>query len=69
MVDVIVDLQSDDPKAVETTLLYDMSMMYCFGSKERDKQEWHDIILGAGYSGYKICPARVGVDSVIELYP
>ena len=67
--DIIVDLESDDREAVETSLLSDISMMCCLGSKERNKQEWHDIILAAGYSGYKIGTARLGVDSVIELYP
>ena len=69
MVDIIIDLESDDPKAVETSLIWDINMMCCFRSKERNKQEWHDIIMGAGYSGYKICPDRLGVDAVIELYP
>jgi trans-resveratrol di-O-methyltransferase len=69
VVDIIIDLESDDPKAVETSLIWDINMMCCAGSKERYKHEWHDIILGAGYSSYKICPARLGVDAVIELYP
>ncbi|XP_078150590.1 trans-resveratrol di-O-methyltransferase-like [Carex rostrata] len=69
VVDIIIDLESDDPKEVETSLLFDIDMMCCFGSKERYKKEWHDIILASGYSDYKIYPARVGTDAVIELYP
>ena len=67
--DIITDLESDDPEAAETYLLYDLRMMCFLGSKERNKQEWHDIIMGAYYSGYKICPARLGTDAVMELYP
>ncbi|KAJ4799084.1 O-methyltransferase family protein [Rhynchospora pubera] len=69
VVDIVIDLENSDTKAVETSLLYDISMMSIHGSKERNKQEWHDIILGADYSGYKIYPAQLGVNSVIELYP
>ncbi|KAJ3707795.1 hypothetical protein LUZ61_011500 [Rhynchospora tenuis] len=67
--DIIVDLDNNDPKAIETGLLVDISMMSIYGAKERNKQEWHDIILGAGYSDYKIYPARLGAYCVIELYP
>ena len=69
VVDIVLDLETDDPKVVETGLLLDIGMMCCFGSKERKKQEWHDIIVGAGYSDYKIGSARLGPDAVIELYP
>ncbi|KAJ3707800.1 hypothetical protein LUZ61_011505 [Rhynchospora tenuis] len=69
VIDIILDSENDDPKAVETSLLLDISMMCLHGSQERNKQEWHDIILGAGYSGYKIYPVQLGVYSVIELCP
>ncbi|KAJ3707802.1 hypothetical protein LUZ61_011507 [Rhynchospora tenuis] len=69
VVDIVIGLESNDPKTTETSLIFDISMMGLFGSKERNKQEWHDIILDAGYSGYKIYPAQLGVNSVIELYP
>ncbi|KAJ3698436.1 hypothetical protein LUZ61_002141 [Rhynchospora tenuis] len=69
VVDIVIDFENNDTKATETSLLYDISMMSIHGSKERNKQEWHEIILGAGYSGYKIYPVQLGVNSVIELYP
>ncbi|KAJ4766112.1 O-methyltransferase [Rhynchospora pubera] len=68
VVDIVIDLENNDTKAVETSLLYDISMM-CIHGKERNKHEWHDIIFGAGYSGYKIYPIKLGVNSVMELYP
>jgi trans-resveratrol di-O-methyltransferase len=69
IVDIIQDFENNNPKAIETGLLMDMFMMCCHGSKERNKQDWHDLILGAGYSGYKIHPTQLGVDCVMELYP
>ncbi|KAJ4813408.1 O-methyltransferase [Rhynchospora pubera] len=68
-VDIIIGLESNDPIATETSLLHDISMMVLFGSKERNKQEWHDIIIRAGYSDYKIYPVQLGIYSVVELYP
>jgi len=69
IVDIIQDFESNNPKATETGLLFDMLMMSSHGSKERTKQEWHDVILAAGYSDYKIYPTQLGVDCVMELYP
>ncbi|XP_078166127.1 trans-resveratrol di-O-methyltransferase-like [Carex rostrata] len=69
IVDIIQDFKNNNPKATETGHLFDILMMSCHGSKERNKQEWHEIILGAGYSGYKIHPTQLGVDCVMELYP
>ncbi|KAJ4810793.1 O-methyltransferase [Rhynchospora pubera] len=69
VVDIIIGFESNDQKTIETSLLFDISMMGLFGSKERNKQDWHGIIIGAGYSDYKIYPDQLGVNSVIELYP
>ncbi|XP_078166969.1 trans-resveratrol di-O-methyltransferase-like [Carex rostrata] len=69
VVDIIQDFENNNPKATETGFLFDILMMCCHGAKERNKQEWHDLILGAGYSGYKVYPTRLGVDCVLELYP
>ncbi|KAF3341679.1 trans-resveratrol di-O-methyltransferase-like protein [Carex littledalei] len=68
IVDIILDFENNNPKATETGLLFDIYMMCAQGS-ERNKQEWHDLIIGAGYSGYTIYPTRLGVDCVMELYP
>jgi O-methyltransferase domain len=70
IVDIVQDMEDNNPKATETGFLFDMLMMLSHGSKERSKQEWHDLILDAGYSGYKMYgSARLGVDSVKKLYP
>ncbi|XP_078167654.1 trans-resveratrol di-O-methyltransferase-like [Carex rostrata] len=69
VVDIIQDFENNNPKATETGLLFDILMMTSHGSKERTKQEWHDLIIGAGYSGYTFYPTRLGIDCVMELYP
>jgi O-methyltransferase domain len=67
---IVVDIihGDNDLQSTETGFLFDILMMSCRGSKERCKQEWHDIILSAGYSGYEVHPA-LGVHSVMELFP
>ncbi|KAJ1701063.1 hypothetical protein LUZ63_000842 [Rhynchospora breviuscula] len=69
VVDIVIGFENNDPKSAETSLFFDISMMGLVGSRERNKQEWHDIIVRAGYSDYKICPVQLGVYSVVELYP
>ncbi|KAJ1692664.1 hypothetical protein LUZ63_009362 [Rhynchospora breviuscula] len=69
VVEMVLDAETDDSKETETKLIYNLSLLFFFGSKERTKKEWHDLILGAGYSDYKIYPARMPLYSVIELYP
>ncbi|KAJ4758352.1 O-methyltransferase family protein [Rhynchospora pubera] len=69
VVDIIIGFESNDPKTTETSLLFDITMMGLVGSKERSKQEWHDIIIRSGYSDYKFYPVQLGIYSVIELYP
>lgn len=67
IMDIVVDSESDVPKAAETSLLFDLNMMVLFNGKERDEQEWKNIFHEAGYSRYKIYQT-VGVGSIIELY-
>ncbi|KAJ4806340.1 O-methyltransferase family protein [Rhynchospora pubera] len=69
IVEMILDVETDAPKETETKLIYNLSLLFFFGSNERTKKEWHDLILRAGYSDYKIYPARMPLYSVIELYP
>ncbi|KAJ3691215.1 hypothetical protein LUZ61_020379 [Rhynchospora tenuis] len=69
VVEIVLDAETDDSKETETKLIYNLCLMFQFGGKERTKKEWHDLILGAGYSDYKIYPARMPLYSVIELYP
>ncbi|XP_078162229.1 trans-resveratrol di-O-methyltransferase-like [Carex rostrata] len=67
IMDIVVNMESDVPKAAETSLLFDLSMMILFNGKERDEQEWKNIFREVGYSQYKLYPT-VGVGSIIELY-
>jgi len=69
IMDIITDFENKNTKATETDFLINIYMMCATGSKERNKQEWHDLIIGAGYSGYTIYPTRVGNNCVMELYP
>jgi O-methyltransferase domain len=64
--DIVVNSESDLPKAAETSLLFDLNMMVLFNGKERDEQEWKNIFHEVGYSHYKIYPT-LGVGSIIEL--
>jgi trans-resveratrol di-O-methyltransferase len=68
VVDMILDEEIGDEKATETNLMFNLHMM-SVGAKERTKKEWHDAILSAGYSSYKMYPARMSLYSIIELYP
>ncbi|KAJ4810796.1 O-methyltransferase [Rhynchospora pubera] len=69
VIDLVIDVETHDSIETETKLLSNFSMMSLVGGKERTKKEWHDLILNAGFSDYKICPARMPLYSVIELYP
>ncbi|KAJ3679673.1 hypothetical protein LUZ60_017684 [Juncus effusus] len=68
IMDKVVGLESDVPKAGETSLFFDMVMMVVNDGKERDEQEWKNIIDGAGYSHYKIYPTY-SVCAIIEIFP
>ncbi|KAJ4812223.1 O-methyltransferase [Rhynchospora pubera] len=68
VVDMILDAEVDS-KETETKLLFNLLVISTVGGKERTKKEWHDLIIRAGYSDYKIHPARMSLYSVIELYP
>lgn len=65
--DIVVNMESDVPKAAETSLLFDLNMMINHGGKERDEQEWKNIFREVGCSQYKLYPT-VSVGSIIELY-
>ncbi|KAJ4758357.1 O-methyltransferase [Rhynchospora pubera] len=69
VIDLVLDAETHDSIETETKLLSNFSMMSLVGGKERNKKEWHDLILNAGFSDYKIYPARMPLYSVIELYP
>lgn len=69
VISIVQDMEDLDPIATETSFVFDMFMNWSHGSKLRSKQEWHDLIVGAGYSGYKISPLPFDAQCVIELYP
>ncbi|KAJ1692665.1 hypothetical protein LUZ63_009363 [Rhynchospora breviuscula] len=69
VVEMVLDAETDDSKETETKLIYNLCLLFFLGSKERTKKQWHDLILCAGYSDYKIYPARMPLYSVFELYP
>ncbi|KAJ4747133.1 O-methyltransferase family protein [Rhynchospora pubera] len=69
VVDMVLDAEVNDSKETETKLLFNLLLISTVGGKERTKKEWHDLIIRAGYSDYKIYPARMSLYSVIELYP
>ncbi|KAJ3677179.1 hypothetical protein LUZ60_002903 [Juncus effusus] len=68
ILDIVVNLETDEPKKVETSLFFDVLMMTGHGAKERDEKNWRNIFLDAGFSDYKVYPAS-GVESLIELHP
>ncbi|CAI9754903.1 unnamed protein product [Fraxinus pennsylvanica] len=68
IIDMIVDIQKEDKKAIETQLHFDMLMMTVVTGRERNEKEWATIFNDAGFTDYKILPV-LGLRSVIEVYP
>ncbi|XP_078158787.1 myricetin O-methyltransferase-like [Carex rostrata] len=67
IVELTTDLETHDQMAIETTLCFDINMLTVFGSKERSRQEWHNVFQAAGFVNYKV--HTVGIYSIYELYP
>ena len=65
---MIIESPKIDKKSAETQLYFDMLMMINLTGKERNKKEWEELFLAAGFSHYKITPI-VGLRSLIEVYP
>ncbi|PON81563.1 O-methyltransferase COMT-type [Trema orientale] len=68
IIDMVIGDQNIDKELTEIQLSFDMTMMAFTLGKERNKMEWERLLLGAGFSHYKIHPA-LGVRSLIEVYP
>ncbi|CBI21921.3 unnamed protein product, partial [Vitis vinifera] len=68
IIDMVVESNKGDNKAVETQLFIDMLMMVVVAGKERNEKEWEKLFLAAGFTHYKITPA-LGLRSLIEVYP
>ncbi|XP_042037387.1 8-hydroxyquercetin 8-O-methyltransferase-like [Salvia splendens] len=68
IVDMVVDLEKQEEKAIETQLYFDMLMMVGLAGKERTEKEWAKLFYDSGFQNYKITPI-LGLRSVIELFP
>ncbi|KAK4420576.1 Eugenol O-methyltransferase [Sesamum alatum] len=69
IIDMVVDVyETDNNKAMETHLLFDIAMMSYINGKERTKKEWAKLFFDAGFTSYNITPA-FGLRSLIQLYP
>ncbi|XP_062105908.1 trans-resveratrol di-O-methyltransferase-like [Humulus lupulus] len=69
VIDMIIDENSMlEKKLVETQLYFDMLMMINVTGKERNKKQWENLFLAAGFSHHKITPIE-GLRSIIEVYP
>ena len=54
IIDMIMGNQEVDEECIETKLSFDMQMMVCSESQERNEQEWSKLFVDAGFSNYKI---------------
>jgi trans-resveratrol di-O-methyltransferase len=52
----------------ETQLLMDVCMMLMKGGRQRDVNDWRDLIQKAGFSDYKLLK-KFGARGVLEIYP
>lgn len=68
IIDVVLDEEGKDHRAVENQISFDLSMMVYLTGKERTEKEWSKLFYGAGFSSYKITPAALGVRSLIEVF-
>ncbi|XP_057796260.1 flavonoid 8-O-methyltransferase 1-like [Salvia miltiorrhiza] len=68
IVDMVVDYEKQEDKAIETHLFFDMLMMIGLAGKERTEKEWAKLFSVAGFQNYKITPI-LGLRSVIEVFP
>nr|POE80739.1 trans-resveratrol di-o-methyltransferase [Quercus suber] len=68
IIDVVINQEKDEHDVTTTKLLLDAAIMSLVTGKERNKREWEELFLGAGFSHYKIV-SSFGMKSVIEIYP
>ncbi|XP_047973548.1 8-hydroxyquercetin 8-O-methyltransferase-like [Salvia hispanica] len=68
ILDMVVDCEKQEDKAIETQLFFDMVMMVGLGGKERTEKEWANLFSKAGFQNYKITPL-LGLRSIIEVFP
>ncbi|KAL4364912.1 hypothetical protein AHAS_Ahas07G0053500 [Arachis hypogaea] len=68
VIDMVVEDENSDHESLETQLFFDIMMMVGLKGKERNKEEWANLIFSAGFGNYKIIPI-LGLRSLIEIYP
>ncbi|XP_060178370.1 probable O-methyltransferase 3 [Lycium barbarum] len=68
IIDMVMENPEMDDESVQAQLFIDMLMMVFLGSKERNRKEWENLFLDAGFSTHKI-NQTLGLRSLIELYP
>uniref|UniRef100_A0A9I9DJM7 Trans-resveratrol di-O-methyltransferase-like n=1 Tax=Cucumis melo TaxID=3656 RepID=A0A9I9DJM7_CUCME len=68
IIDIVMEDKKEEKESTETQLLFDVLMMVNLGGKERNENEWKNLFMEAGFSGYKII-SKLGLRSVIEVYP
>ncbi|KAK4438745.1 8-hydroxyquercetin 8-O-methyltransferase [Sesamum alatum] len=54
VIDIVVNRDGGDKKAMEDQLFYDMAMMVYLNGRERTEEEWAKLFSDAGFNGYKI---------------
>jgi len=67
IVDMVMENKKKERELTETQFFFDMHMMMLFAAKERNEEEWANLIFSAGFSNYNITPT-LGVVSIIEVY-
>ncbi|TYK09560.1 trans-resveratrol di-O-methyltransferase-like isoform X2 [Cucumis melo var. makuwa] len=68
IIDIVMEDKKEEKESTETQLLFDVLMMVNLGGKEMNENEWKNLFMEAGFSGYKII-SKLGLRSVIEVYP
>ncbi|XP_057726083.1 trans-resveratrol di-O-methyltransferase-like [Arachis stenosperma] len=68
VIDIVMGDEKSDHESIETQLFFDMMMMVFLTGKQRNREEWANLIFSAGFSDYKIIPI-LGIRSLIEIYP
>ncbi|TVU06470.1 hypothetical protein EJB05_49687, partial [Eragrostis curvula] len=66
IIDIVVD--SSYGTMLEAQLLMDIAMMVNTRGRQRDENDWRNIIMKAGFSDYKIFK-KLGARGVFEAYP
>lgn len=66
IIDIVVG--STSKEMLEIELLMDMLMLAVTNGQQRDENEWCEIFMKAGFSGYKIVK-KLGPRGIFEVYP